>query len=270
MKNLSRALAAAATLTLTSSLALGLGVASADAAPHAGHGHTAHVALRGGSHGATAHGKSVDHRTAQAARKIARDVARKDAALARTVTDQRLAPLDPTTADAVRANVAEDRAALAALGTAAAAATTPDELAAVVAQVRTVRPEGYLLVVNQLRHLAGIQAALDTAVATATASGVTLDPTAVQALVDSATTAALDYRASDAWSTLRTVQADIVAAQDALDALTASSTDTTGTTTDPTGTTTDPTGTTTDPTGTTTDPTGTTTDPAPAPTAPAA
>ena len=218
MKMSTRALVAAVSATI----AFGFATPQVWAAPHSGHGHAAHATAHGkGSHGAKAAG--TDHKLTNAQKKIAREAARKDRALERSVTDRRLSHLSAETADAVRANVAEDRTSLAALATGAAAATTAEDLSATATLVHAVRPEGYRIVVNRLGRAARLQAKID-------AADPAVDTAAAQALVDSAVTKALAYRASDPRAALRAIQSDLNAAAAAL----AATDDTTDTPADPT------------------------------------
>lgn len=96
-----------------------------------------------------------DRRIVAARRAVSSLVVRKDAAL--VAADQYAAGSGITDAAAVQDNVADDRAHLADLRTAAATAITLAAVRAVDAQVRQVRPEIYAVVVNGLRQAGHFQ-----------------------------------------------------------------------------------------------------------------
>ena len=261
MKNSTRALTAA----LAAGLAFGVAAPQSFAKPGAhGPGVTVHGS---GAHGKSAatqtdaadattiHGKAAsakEHKSAHHAAKALREAARKQKALTRVVKPSRLARLTDEWAAALKSNVAEDQAAIDGfVATLSDQATTPDAAAAAVAGIHAVRPEGYLVVENQLRHAARML----TEIGTAPTAPVT-DPTAPvadpAALVASAVEKALDYRADDSKSELRAIQRELAAAAAALAGTDDTTDDTDGTddTTDGTDDTTDGTDGTDDTTGT--------------------
>ncbi len=174
----------------------------------------------------------ADRRLARTQTRVARAVTRKDRALTRTVRDWRLRALSTETADAVRSHVAEDQVTLAGFGAEAAAATTATDVRAAAAEVRSVRPEGYLILENELRQASRLQARVDAMLAA--------DPAAATGDVSTLLASALDkataYRSTDPKSALRSIRRDLSAAGDLLDTLEQSGTTTTTdpTTTDPT------------------------------------
>jgi hypothetical protein len=85
---------------------------------------------------------------------VLREIARKDTALAGVLKDNQLKRLDATQVGTIRANVAADRAALAALRTSVSGATTVAQVRAFDAKVKQVRPEVYHVVVNSVRQAA--------------------------------------------------------------------------------------------------------------------
>jgi hypothetical protein len=237
MKNITRALTAA----LAAGLAFGVAAPQSFAKPG---GHGIGVTVHG--HSATAkteHGKAAaakQHKSAQLTAKALREAARKDQALSRAVRPSRLAHLTDEWTTALKSNVAEDRAGLDAfVATLGDQSATAEASAAAVAGIHAGRPEGYLVVENQLRHAARLLAeigASPTAPVTdpsAPATGTaTNDPAA---LVASAVEKALAYRADHPKSELRAIQRDLAAAEAALDG-TDDTTDGTDDGTDGTGT----------------------------------
>ena len=264
MKNSTRALTAA----LAAGLAFGVAAPQSFAKPGA---HGLSVTVHGsGAHGksaatqtatadttattttTTVHGKAAaakQHKSAHLTAKALREAARKQKALTRVVKPTRLAHLTDEWAAALKSNVAEDQAGLDAfVATLSDQAVTADAAAAAVAGIHAVRPEGYLVVENQLRHAARLLAEIGTAPTapvtdpTAPATGTdttgtttdttgttgtdttgttTTDPTAPvtepAALVASAVEKALAYRADHPKSELRAIQRDLAAAEAALD-----------------------------------------------------
>lgn len=179
MKRTSRVLAAvvaAAALTFT-------GMHTADAKP-------AHA----GSHAKAGNAAKADRGSAAktSATKLARDVARLQEQLDRTIRDGRLARLDAEHAEGVVANVEADKTALAAILTRA--------------ELRAFRVENYRLVVNILR-----QATKAEANATEAGSAEAL------ALVDSAVAKALLVTASSAKADVKAARADLSAALELLE-----------------------------------------------------
>jgi hypothetical protein len=153
MKRSTRPALAAA---LAVSVAFGI-AAPASAAAHSAHGVHAKADGHGPKHDGRDDKKSDDKKSdkeskkvASEKRKVARDTARKDDALARFTKDARR--LDADFEQAVLANVAGDRSLLAELDTALEAATTLAEVRAVDDQVESLRPELYKQVVGDLRR----------------------------------------------------------------------------------------------------------------------
>jgi hypothetical protein len=269
MKNFTRALTAA----LAAGLAFGVATPQSFAKPGA-HGLSATVHGQSAT-ATTEHGKAAtaeQHKSAHLAAKALREAARKDQALARVVRPSRLAHLTDEWAAALQSNVAEDQAGLDTyVATLSDQDVTAEAAAAAVAGIHAVRPEGYLVVENQLRHAARLLAEIGTAptdpvtdptapvtdptapvtdptapVTDPTApvtdpTAPVTDPTAPvtdpSALVASAVEKALAYRADHPKSELRAIQRDLAAAEAALDG-TDDGTDSTDGTDDTTGTTT--------------------------------
>ncbi len=256
-----RAVAAA----LTAAVALSAAAPAATAAGH-GHGSAPHghgAATKGGHSGNGGH--HVPARVSHASRQLLHEIATLDARLVRVSRDTRTAGLGADDRAAILANVAADRAALADLRAAAAAADSTLDVRSVTRGLHSLHPEVYAQVLAALRRAASLRvtvAETGTALDAVTDRDVTAGRTAVDqadALLSSAVETALTARAASSASLLRGVRADLASASTALEAaqavLDAGSTDTT----DPTGDTTDPTDDTTDPTDDKTDPTDDTT-----------
>ncbi len=186
-------------------LAFGLSAPSSFAAPHvhAAHVHAAHV------HGAHAHGKAAAaaaRHVARVAVQVAREAARKERALQRFTADARFTGIAADQKATVQGNAQADHDALAALAGDAAAASTLADVRTVAAKVRAYRPVGYVVLENELRGAAALQAQADALAATDPTSTT---PAQVAALLQPAVDTALGYHSSDAWSTLRQVQQDL-------------------------------------------------------------
>ena len=139
-------------LALSALLAFG-SVGVADAAGHArGHHKSQH-----------AHATKAEKAAKQLAtqrRIVVHDIKVKDARLARALSAESTVGLPVDLVTALVANRDADRAALAAWADAAAAATTKDELAAVRALVRSVRPEVYAVAVSTAQQAMALEAEL--------------------------------------------------------------------------------------------------------------
>ena len=134
------------------------------------------------------------------AKQLAKDVAVKDAFLAKVAASARTAALPDDLESAVRANIDTDRAALAALATAT-------DTRAARASVQALRVENYVLVVGVLEEAVELQEEAATAA----------DPEAA-AYVQSAIDTVLSVTASSPKSELQAAKADLEAAQEELDA----------------------------------------------------
>jgi hypothetical protein len=252
MKNFTRALTAA----LAAGLAFGVATPQSFAKPGA-HGLSATVHGQSAT-ATTEHGKAAtakQHKSAHLAAKALREAARKDQALTRVVRPSRLAHLTDEWAAALQSNAAEDQAGLDTyVATLSDQDVTAEAAAAAVAGIHAVRPEGYLVVENQLRHAARLLAEIGTAPTDPTApvtdptapvtdpTAPVTDPTAPvtdpSALVASAVEKALAYRADHPKSELRAIQRDLAAAEAALDGTDDTTDGTDDGTDDTTGTTT--------------------------------
>ena len=137
-------------------------------------------------------------------RKVQRDIARLTKALDRTVRPSRIGTLAEDVQAAVVAGVEADKATLAGLGEAAAAADSTLDLRQVRRDLRKVRVENYRLSVNVLRQAARVQAAA-------------AENPGAAALVASAVAKALTVTAASPKSLVREAQADLAAARDLLD-----------------------------------------------------
>jgi hypothetical protein len=135
-------------------------------------------------------------------RKVQRDIARLTKALDRTVRPSRIGTLAEDVQATVVSNVEADKATLAGLGEAAAAADTTLDLRQVRRDLRKVRVENYRLSVNVLRQAARVDAAANPEAA---------------ALVASAVAKALTVTAASPKSLVREARADLAAARDLLD-----------------------------------------------------
>jgi hypothetical protein len=136
---------------LAASVAFGI-AAPASAAAYSAHG----VHAKAGGHGPKQDGRDdksgdkVSKKVAAEKRKVAREIARKDDALARLAKDARR--LDSDFEQAVLANVAGDRSLLVGFDSALESSATLAEVRAVDAQVESLRPELYKQVVGNLRR----------------------------------------------------------------------------------------------------------------------
>ena len=174
---------------VAAALALALGTAVAPAAD-AKPGHAP-----GGPHGPSQPSNPGDRQLTAAQRAVAAQVKAKDAGLVRAVRTVTRAEL--VVGEDLLATIETDRAALAALGADAAAATTVADVRAVGEQVKTVRPETYAILVTGLRQAARAEAKVadndlaiaDLASAADAAELEGADVTAVRAALDAATLA---------------------------------------------------------------------------------
>jgi hypothetical protein len=140
-------------LALSALLTFG-SVGVADAAGHArGHHKSQHA-----SHVTKA--EKAAKQLATQRRIVVHDIKVKEARLARALSAESTAALPADLVAALVANRDADRAALAAWGDAAAAATTKDELAATRALVRSVRPEVYAVAVSTAQQALALEAEL--------------------------------------------------------------------------------------------------------------
>lgn len=210
-------LAAATVVALT---AIGISAPAAVAGPSTHkHGPSAHA----NGHGSSAHGTG---KLTNAQKKVRQAIKVEDRKLGQNLA-RATRHLGADDAAAVGANIAADRAALAALGTQLAAATTTDEVRAIATQVAGFRTENYHVAINGLRHVANVTGAdAETPVDPETPADT---ETPADADVSTAAAAATDLlRGLTATST----KADRKAAHDAvaaLDALIAPETDETET-----------------------------------------
>lgn len=198
-----------AAAVLAAAVTFGAGAPVATAAGHADHAKPGHVKVTKGDHG-----KKGD----QALRQLLRDINKTDAKLVKVIRESRTARIGEH-ADAVRANVATDRAALTELSAAVQAADNTRDLRQVRRELKDVRPQNYNQVVNDLRHalkLAAEIAAARTAAASDPAAPV-VDLDVAQAAVEAAVAKALLVTASSDKAELRAVKADLRAAHEALD-----------------------------------------------------
>ena len=199
---------------LTAVVALGLAAPAASAAPH-------HHA---GSHAQASHHQAHHaSRLGQAQKKAAALVRTLDRRLARVAGDRALARLSSDARTQVAANVAADRASLAALGEAAASATSLAELQPVTTALRVVRPENYGVTLVTLRQVTRLtQRVADDAAALAAVTdrdvseGVAANEAAATA-VAAAGSHALALTAASTRRDLRAVGADLRTARQALD-----------------------------------------------------
>jgi hypothetical protein len=193
VNRLSRALLATTAVTALS--LTGASVETALAKPHASHG--GGQAAHAGGHGKADVAKSD-------VRKVLRDIDRVTHKLDRAVRSSRIGGLDQETQDALLANVEADKAGLAAIAATVTTAGDTTDLRQARRDLRTLREENYVLVVNVLRHAVHVgEAATDDAEATA--------------LVDSAVAKALAVTASSPKADVKAARADLVAAQALLD-----------------------------------------------------
>lgn len=224
MKRTFRAVVVAA---LTAAVALGVTAPAATAAPKGKSAHVKTVKTK-----ATKAHVKVDraaHKLAIAQRQVVRDIERKDAGLVRAARDHRLAALAVEVADAIRTNVAADRAELTALKAAVLAADATVDLRQVRADLRDVRPEVYVLVVNVAREVAQTQSEVDANGALlAEAALAGSDVTAAQAdndvagvLAASALETVLGAGATDGKALVHEARADLAAAGVLLEAVAA-------------------------------------------------
>lgn len=162
-------LAAATVVALT---AVGISAPAAVAGPSTHkHGPSAHS----NGHGSSAHGTG---KLTNAQKKVRQAIKVGDRKLGQNLA-QAARHLGADDAAAVGANIAADRAALAALGTQLAAATTTDEVRAIATQVAGFRTENYHVAINGLRHVANVTGAdaetpVDADVSTAAAAATDL------------------------------------------------------------------------------------------------
>jgi hypothetical protein len=194
VNRLSRALLVSAVAGAVS--VTGASFEAALAAPTSG-AHGTHGAAHGGGHGKADVAKSD-------VRKVLRDIERVTRKLDRAVRPARIDGLDQETQDALLANVDADKATLSELTTTVSTAGDTTDLRHARRDLRAMREENYVLVVNVLRHAVHVEeAAANDAEATA--------------LVDSAVAKALAVTASSPKADVRAARADLVAAQTLLD-----------------------------------------------------
>lgn len=125
-------------------------------APHAPHGHSSSAHGQGHGQGQV----SQDARRLRTAKaQTDRAIARTDAALARIATGDDISLVDPTDAAAVLGNIVADRAQLATLRDAVAAATTLADVRTLAGQVATVFPATYNVVLSTLLKAADASSA---------------------------------------------------------------------------------------------------------------
>jgi hypothetical protein len=197
--------------------ALGLAAPAASAAPHQHGGHSSVAHHQGGKHKPAKPAKLT-----QAQKKVAQQVDTLDRRLARVVGGSMLTRLPADERSQVTANVTADRAALAGLGSTAAAATSVADLAPVTRALRSVRPESYAAAVAALRQVARLdQRVADNTAALAAVDGdasdaVTANEAAATALAG-AEAHALAVTASSSRADLRLLHVDLVTAHRALD-----------------------------------------------------
>lgn len=144
---------------VSAAVVLGVTAPAATAAPHAGHGKAEHVKVEhaAGGHG-KAHADKADRRLSHAARKVSREIHRKDAALDRVLRRHALAKLDVTRLAALQASVAADKELLDTWSSSLDAASA-DALQETAGAVHDARPVVYNTVVSVLRRSAALEAA---------------------------------------------------------------------------------------------------------------
>lgn len=160
-----RSILAAATVVALTTVGISAPAAVAGPSTHK-HGPSAHA----NGHGSSAHGTG---KLANVQKKVRNAIKVEDKKLGKNLAHA-TRHLGADDAAAVGANIAADRAALAALGTPLAATTTTDEVRAIATQVAGFRAENYHVAINGLRHVADVtgadaEAPADTDVATAAA-----------------------------------------------------------------------------------------------------
>lgn len=143
-----------AVATVSAALVLGGAPAATAASSHAHAPHAPHV------HSSSAHGHGQGHASQDARRlrtakaQVNRAIARTDAALARIATGDDISLVDPTDAATVLGNIGADRAQLATLRDAVAAATTLVDVRTLAGQVAAVFPATYNVVLSTLLEAA--------------------------------------------------------------------------------------------------------------------
>ena len=203
-----------AAVALSVSVALGFAAPAAVAGPPANHP----------THAKATHGKTdkAAQPTTQKQRQALRDIARVDAKLDKAVKKSRVERLAADAQAAVLANVALDRAKLAALKEAVAAADSGLDLRQVRKDLRQTRPQVYIVVINDLRQAARIQArtvANDALLAEATDADAVAANEAAKTAVAEAVALAVKVTATSSKSELRAVHAAVVTARKALGAV---------------------------------------------------
>jgi hypothetical protein len=193
VNRLSRALVAATTVTAV--CLVGASVEAAVAKPHASHG--GGQAAHAGGHGKADVAKSD-------VRKALRDIDRVTRRLDQAVRASRIDGLAQETQDALLANVEADKVVLTGLAATASAADDTTDLSQVRRDVRALRVENYVLVVNVLRQAARTGEAADGNAEAA-------------ALVASAVEKALAVTAKSTKADVKAARADLVAAKALLD-----------------------------------------------------
>lgn len=210
----------AAAVATAALLALGVTAPSSFAATHA---HARHHAAHAKAGHTTTHGKATadQRRVDRAQAKLAREAARKERLIAHNVRDWRFHGIAADQAATVKANADADVAGLQDVVGQAAAATTLTDVRTVAEKVHAVRPEGYVILENELRQAAQLQQQVDAALAADPTAAVDPATTALQSAVDKA----LAYHATDGKAALRSIRADLATAAAALEALAAGTTD---------------------------------------------
>ena len=196
-------------------VALAFGAGSPVAAAAADHAKPGHVKVAKGDK--SSKGNKGD-KGDKALRQVLRDIEKADERLAKVARESRTAAIGDHAA-AVLANVAADRAALAALALAVQSPESGLDLRATRKAVKDVEVQNYSRVINDLRHALELAAEI-AAARTATegdASAPVAELDAAQASVDAAVAKALLVTAASDRDELRAVKADLEAAHAALD-----------------------------------------------------
>lgn len=201
-----RAVAAGAAVVF--SLGVGMSTAVADGGPGGGSNGGGH----GSGHGGGDHGANT-FENAQA--KLLRDVDRAVRGLDRATSEKRLRGLSAEVQSAVVANVEADKAGLALLKDQALVATTPDELKAVVVELRAYRTENYVIVLNGLRFAARLgEQVTEARVANADNPDVLAILEEVQGLLDGAVAQAEAVTATSERADVKAVKSALQEAKD--------------------------------------------------------
>lgn len=159
-------------------------------------------AAPGGGHG---HGHAKQTKAPAGQKQLLKDVAKAESALDRALKPSRTGMLTPETLAALQANADADKAALAEVATAAQLADGSTDLKQARKDLKALRTENYVLVVNVLRKAERLIAEADPAAT---------DVSALDAVVANA----LTITASSPKSLLRELRAELEAAAPADDA----------------------------------------------------